>query len=129
MTSPPKRPRILLIEDEFLIAIAVQEMLEDLGCEVLGPVETLAEALDSCLMIEADAAVVNLVLQGETAYAVATILAARDIPFGFASGIDHERTDDSWKERPFLSKPYSTADLREFLRQVLPDHILPASKC
>jgi DNA-binding NarL/FixJ family response regulator len=128
MTSSPKRPRILLIEDEFLIAVSVQEMLEDLDCEVVGPIATLAEALDLCLTADADAAVVNLILQGKPAYAVATILAAREIPFGFASGVDHQLTDDSWKERPFLSKPYSASDLREFLKQVLPDHIMPESK-
>jgi hypothetical protein len=100
-------------------------MLEDLGCEVVGPVATLAEALELCSTTDAEAAVINIVLQGETAYAVATILAARNIPFGFATGVDHDHTDGRWKNWPFLSKPYSNQDLREFLSRVLPDHIPP----
>jgi DNA-binding response OmpR family regulator len=127
MVSPPKRPRVLLVEDEFLIAVSVQEMLEDLGCEVIGPIGTLADALDHCSSIDADAAVLNLVLQGETAFAVATILAARGIPFGFASGVDSDQTIDGWRSRPFLTKPYSSVQLRDFLLQVLPDHIPPAA--
>jgi hypothetical protein len=100
-------------------------MLEDLGCEVVGPVATLTEALQICSTIDADAAVINLILQGKAAYSVAAILAARNIPFGFASGVDQQHTDDGWKARPFLSKPYSEDGLKEFLREVLPDHISP----
>jgi CheY-like chemotaxis protein len=121
MAPPLRRPRVLLVEDEFLIAVAVQEMLEDLGCEVIGPVTTLAEALEVCSAAEADAAVLNLILQGKAAYAVAAVLKARDIPFGFASGTDHQHTDGGWKDRPFLSKPYSESGLRDFLSEVLPD--------
>jgi CheY-like chemotaxis protein len=120
-----QRPRVLLIEDEFLIAMSVQEMLEDLGCEVVGPVPTLTEALEACTATDADAAVLNLILQGEPAYAVAEILASRGIPFGFASGVDHQHTHDGWRNRPYLTKPYSNDGLREFLSQVLPDHIPP----
>jgi CheY-like chemotaxis protein len=125
LASPLRRPRVLLIEDEFLIAVAVQEMLEDLGCDVVGPVTTLAEALEICSGVDADAAVLNLILHGKAAYAVAAVLKARDIPFGFASGTDHQHTDGDWKDRPFLSKPYSESGLREFLFEVLPDHIPP----
>ena len=127
MTSPKRRPRVLLVEDELLIAVTVQEMLEDLGCEVIGPITTLSEALDHCASTDADAAVLNLILKGEEAYAVAAVLAARNIPFGFASGVDQEHAMRDWKDRPFLTKPYSPADLRDFLRQVLPDHISPPS--
>jgi CheY-like chemotaxis protein len=125
MASSPTRPRVLIIEDEFLIAIAVQEMLEDLGCEVISTVGTLAEGLEHCAATDADAAVLNLILHGESAYALASILAARKIPFGFASGANHGYDMEGWTDRPFLSKPYSDAGIRAFLLEVLPDHVPP----
>jgi hypothetical protein len=118
------KPRVILIEDEYLIAASVQEMLEHLGCDVIGPVGELPAAIDLCAKADAEAAIVNLILHGKDAYSVAAILAARNIPFGFASGVDR-RSNGEWADRPFLAKPYTMMDLRGFLLDVLPDHRQP----
>ena len=114
------RPKVLVIEDDFLIAVSVQEMLEALGCEVLGPIGTMAKALDACQSTDADAAILDLVLNQELAYPIADALVARGIPFGFASGFDRIQTNVLWQSRPFLRKPFTEADLRTFLLLILP---------
>ena len=120
-----KKPRVILIEDEPLIAVTAQEMLEHLGCLVVGPVASLRSAINQCATVDADAAIVDLLLQGQEAYAVAAILAARNLPFGFADDGHHKHTDPNWTDRPILPKPYTMAGLRAFLLQVLPDHQQP----
>ena len=84
----------------------------------------MREAISQCATVDADAAVISLILEGQEAYAVAAILAARNVPFGFASGTDAHKTP-GWTGRPFLSKPYTMGDLRAFLLEVLPDHKQP----
>ena len=120
-----KKPRIILIEDDLLIARTAQEMLEHLGCEVVGPIASLRSAINQCATVDADAAIVDLLLQGQEAYAVAAILAARYLPFGFADDGDHKHTDPDWTDRPILPKPYTMAGLRAFLLEVLPNHPQP----
>ena len=125
MPSRPRKPRVLVIEDEFLIAVTVKEMLEHLGCDVIGPIATWRGAISQCATVDADAAVLSLILEGQEVYPVAAILAARNVPFGFASGTDHAHTNPGWAGRPFLSKPHTMAGLRAFLFEVLPDHKQP----
>jgi CheY-like chemotaxis protein len=116
-----QRPRVLVVEDEFLIALELEEMLQELGCEVIGPIGTIKEALEICQSMDADAAIVDLVLHGEPADPIAKVLTARNIPFGFASGMDSD-LGNGWQELPFVKKPYLLEDLCDFLRQILPTH-------
>jgi hypothetical protein len=83
----------------------------------------LREAISQCAIVDADAVVLNLIREGQE---VVAILAARNVPFGFASGTDHAHTNPGWAGRPFLSKPHTMAGLRAFLLEVLaPDHKQP----
>ena len=77
--------RILVVEDEALIAMLVLDYLRDLGCICIGPYARLPEALHAAKTAPIDAAILNLVLQGKPAYEVADVLAKRGIPFVFAS--------------------------------------------
>ena len=105
---PVWKPRVLVVEDEFLIADMLQMMLEELGCEVVGPVATVTEAIAATQILEIDAAIVDLVLKGERADAVAEALKVRGVPFGFATGMPADGAKGSWKNHPFLiPKPYS----------------------
>jgi len=111
--------RVLVVEDEFLIAQMVKDMLADLGCACVGPIVTLEEGIAAATSVECDAAIINLVLQGRMAYAVVEELAMRNIPFCFASGVPQSRVDEKWRERPFIRKPYVLREVREFLTEVL----------
>jgi CheY-like chemotaxis protein len=114
------KPRVLLVEDEVLISIHVGQLLEEIGCEMIGPLADIPAAIQAAETGVIDAAILNLVIGGINAYAVADVLAARNIPFAFASGVPETDIDEAWKDRPFLSKPYLADDLRRMLSQLVP---------
>jgi DNA-binding NarL/FixJ family response regulator len=80
--------RVLLAEDELLVAMELEAMLRDLGCEVIGPAATVDEALHLA-RAEAgplDAAVLDINLAGQASFPVADLLAGRNVPVVFATG-------------------------------------------
>ena len=117
MTRTLQGRRILVVEDEFIVALAAQDMLADLGATVVGPAVTVAEGL--ALAREAlDAAVLDINMHGVRSYAVAEALRARGVPVVFATGyaaVD----DDMVAGAPVVPKPYTPADLSAALLRVL----------
>jgi CheY-like chemotaxis protein len=119
--------RVLVVEDEALIAMAVEARLRDAGAEVVGPAFTAAEALR---LVEAaaaadggiSAAVLDLKLAGgETAIPVADALAARGVPFLFATGYGAGRCDTGrHTAAPVLHKPYDPERLVAALEDLAP---------
>lgn len=119
LPAAPK-PRVLVIEDETLVAIFVEQLLADLGCEVVGPLADMPTAVHAAETASIDAAILNLVIGGVHAYPVAEILISRNIPFGFASGVPHDGVAEAWRHHPFLSKPYLADELGRLLAQLIP---------
>lgn len=119
MANPPKppqtNPRILLIEDEYLIAAMVTDMLADLGCVCIGPIAKMDEGVQAAKSVACEAAIINLVIEGRHAYEIVEALAARDIPFCIASGLPQKEVAEKWRDRPFMMKPYVIDDVRSFL--------------
>ncbi|HET6805542.1 MAG TPA: response regulator [Frateuria sp.] len=98
--------RILVVEDEFLLAYALVDMLEDRGAEVLGPTMSVDQALG---LIEGttrlDGALLDINLHGEISFAVADALAERGIPFTFATGYDESVIPARFADVPCHQKP------------------------
>jgi len=115
----PERPRILVVEDEVLIGVLLQQMLDELGCECLGPIIHLNTAVEHAGSDAFDAAILDLIIHGEHAYPVADILVERGIPFGFASGVPRGGLDRKWASYPFLAKPFLIDDVRTFVTRIL----------
>ena len=113
-------PRVLLIEDEYLIAVMVADMVADLACECIGPILTMEEGIKAAKSVVCDAAIINLIIQGRYAYEITEILADRSIPFCFASGVPQAEIDEKWRSRPFIAKPYTLENVSDFLLAVLP---------
>jgi hypothetical protein len=111
--------QVLVVEDETLIAIYVQGLLRDLGVVCIGPIGTLSEAIRQAETALADAAIINLIIEGQPAFAVAEILARRGIPFGFASGAHRSVMPPEWLSRPHVNKPYSVSDIQGLLAKLL----------
>lgn len=78
-------PRILVVEDDFLVATLLVEILESVGWQVVGPVAHLATALDAAAIEGFDVAVLDVDLGGQTVYPVAEVLDARRVPFVFVT--------------------------------------------
>jgi DNA-binding response OmpR family regulator len=111
--------RILVIEDEPLIAMLLEDTLEAAGYECVGVCTTAESALALIEKMEIDAALMNLVLKGKPAYEVCAALAVREIPFAFASGVSRESIEPLWRERLFISKPFSQAEVYNTLDVLL----------
>jgi CheY-like chemotaxis protein len=87
-TSPISAKRVLVVEDEYLVAMDMSAFLEAAGAHVIGPASNVNAALEVLEHTELDAAILDVNLRGEMAYPVADALAARGIPFVFTTGYD-----------------------------------------
>ena len=79
--------RILVVEDQFLVALATIDLLESLGCEVLGPATSVSDALRLVKSETLDAAVLDINLAGEVVWPVAAELQTAGVPFLFLSAL------------------------------------------
>ena len=103
--------RILLVEDEMLVAMNMEDMLLDLGHELAGVASRLAPALELAREAAFDAAILDVNLAGERSFPVAALLAGRGIPFLFATGYGIGGVDPEWRDRPVLQKPFRQNEL------------------
>jgi CheY-like chemotaxis protein len=109
--------RILVVEDEFIVALAIEDMLADLWATVVGPATTIAQGL-ALARETLDAAVLDINMHGERSYAVAESLRARGVPVVFATG--YAEVDRAMLAgAPVLPKPYTPDDLAAALSRVL----------
>jgi CheY-like chemotaxis protein len=112
--------RLLVVEDEYLIAAALALALEGDGAEVVGPAGSVRDAL---ALVEAegdrlDGAVLDINLRDERVYPVADALAARGVPFVFLTGYDARVIPDAYAGVPHCEKPVSSALLWRMLSKV-----------
>lgn len=115
MPSETLTRRILVVEDEALVAMLVEDALQDAGFDVIGPVRSVAQALASLETDKPDAAVLDLNLAGENSVAVADALVARGIPFVVATGYGAAGLPATHRNAMVLPKPYDPADLTAML--------------
>ena len=111
--------RVMLLEDEAIIAFSVEDMLIELGCSIVGPAMNLDEAMALATNAEIDAAVLDININSDRSYGVARELQRRDVPFVFASGYDESGV--SWDGIPveILPKPYRKDQLEQALTQLI----------
>jgi PAS domain S-box-containing protein len=103
--KPDGRARILVVEDEMLVAFELVASLTDAGYVVLGPARSVAEA-NACLDAEGcDCAVLDVNLGGETVEPFANRLVEAGVPFVTVSGYSREQQPETFRRAPFLSKP------------------------
>ena len=105
--------RVLLVEDESLVAMMMGEVLTELGFSVIGPCATAAEATATIGSTDVSAAILDVNLDGELVYPVADLLAARDIPFAFITGYGEESLSPRYADVPVLQKPIDRKALQD----------------
>lgn len=111
--------RILVVEDEMMVAMLLEDMLGDLGCQVVGPVGQIEEALSLAGEAVIDAAVLDVNLNGSETYPVAEVLQKRGIPFIFATGYGAGGLNERFSGAPALQKPFQERDLASLLAEAL----------
>ncbi len=109
--------RVFVVEDEFMVLVMIEEMLSDLGCEVVGSASRLAEALTLIPQLAIDAAVLDINLGSVEVYPIAEILAARNVPIVFSTGYGQSGVNEAWRSRPILQKPFHPQQLAAALEQ------------
>ena len=112
--------RILLVEDETLVALLLEDMLADLGYTVLGPMARVKNALDIVRRDKFDLAILDVNLNGEETYPIADELTARGIPFFFSTGYFQTTLHPPYQNHPTLQKPFQQRDLEKILKEVAP---------
>ena len=117
MTEALQGVKVLVVEDEYLVATLMEDMLASAGCIVAGPIPRLAQALDAASKEACDVAVLDVNLAGERVYPVADILAQRNVPFVFVTG--YGVLPGEYANRPRLCKPFKMADLLNTLSDIV----------
>jgi DNA-binding response OmpR family regulator len=108
--------RVFVVEDEMLIAMTIEDVLQALGCEIVGPVATVEKALKLTRDETFDAAILDVTLRGGKVYPVAEVLLARGIPFVLASGYGDWALPETLRDQPRLTKPFTSTHLEERIR-------------
>ena len=114
--------RILLVEDEAMVAMLIEGMLDALGCQSVEWVADVPAALDAIDNNEFDCALLDINLSGTVVYPVADALASRSLPFVFVTG--YGRTAEAkarFPDTPVLKKPFDASHLRCVLKQEIAD--------
>lgn len=112
--------RVLIVEDESLVATMVEDYLLDVGYEVIGPAGTVDAALDLVEHVDFDVAVLDINLAGTRSYPVAEALEARGIPYLFLTGYDRFSIPEPFRQRYGLQKPFRMRDLEGALANLRP---------
>ena len=111
--------RVLVVEDEALIAMLVEDMLHDGGGEMVGSAATLADAVDLARTAQADVALLDLDLRGTLAYPAADVLRGRGVPLVFTSGYGSGALIQRFQDCPMLDKPFDQHNLEQAIDMAL----------
>jgi PAS domain S-box-containing protein len=104
--------RVMVVEDETLIALVISEYLTEMGLSIVGPFNTVVEAMSALKNSDVDAAVLDINLGKELAYPLADALQAAKVPFIFVTGYGEAGLEDRFKNIPVLQKPIDRQTLR-----------------
>ena len=105
--------RLLIVEDEFLIALELEAILAGAGFEIVGPAETRAVALQLIRDHTLDAAFLDYNLNGESSDDIAEALLSKCVPFAFVTGYERETVPPAFMNAPVVGKPLVAATLLE----------------
>jgi len=112
--------RILVIEDSPVVAQFTVDLLEELGCEVVGPAPNMAAARELIDAESFDAALMDIHIRDERIFPLCELLDAKGVPFALTSGRADWSIPDKWEDRPRLQKPYTLEDVEQVLKGLLP---------
>ena len=110
--------RVLIVEDESLVAMLLETILEDMGCVPVGPAATVDEGLRMASE-PVDAALLDVNVAGRQVFPIAQALKDRGVPFVFSTGYGEGGLPDEWRGLPTLQKPFTEAAVRDALMKAM----------
>jgi len=122
MARSLKGRRVLVVEDEVLLAWELERRLYAAGCAAVRCVAVAADALHELKFWRPDAAVLDIMMRdGRTSMPVADALDELGVPFIFVSGHGRQELPDRHRERPFMAKPCPAIVVADALGKLVPD--------
>jgi CheY-like chemotaxis protein len=112
-----KGQRILVVEDNFIMALDLSQMVEELGGAVVGPAGRLDEGMALAQSNDIDGAILDVNLDGANTFPLADGLLASDVPVIFATGYDMTMIPDRFTQTPKLSKPFDLRSVEKAVRK------------
>jgi DNA-binding response OmpR family regulator len=112
--------RVLLVEDEVMVAMYIEDILGDLGCQVVCAATNLDQALALARARVVDFAVLDINLGGNMSFPVADVLRERKIPFLFVSGYSSAGLLDGYRNEVRLRKPFRVHELANAIERLRP---------
>lgn len=117
--------RVLIIEDEAMVAMLLEDILNEFGCKVAGIVSELDEALVKCAEGRFDVTILDVNLNGSRTFPVAEKLAELRLPFVFSTGYGLAGVPPAFRGIPVLSKPFQEHDLKDAILRALRSKATP----
>lgn len=115
---PLSKKRLLIVEDEYLVAMDLAEAVEQLGAEVTEIAGSLQQAM-AAAVDDIDGALIDVQLGKEKSFPVVEKLSAAGIPFILMTGYDVSILPEDMRDHPRIAKPFSEPELRKVTREVL----------
>jgi CheY-like chemotaxis protein len=113
-----ERLRVLVVEDEMAVALMIEDMLTDLGHEVVGIAMRLHQGMGLAATAPLDIAILDVNLNGRMSFPIADLLAERGVPFVFATGYGAAGVEDRYRDRALVvTKPFRLQDLQSAIER------------
>ncbi|MFC5388350.1 MULTISPECIES: response regulator [Brevundimonas] len=120
MTNALQGRRVLVIEDESLVAMLLETILDDMGCTVVGPESNIDDGLIAATTeASLDAALLDVNVAGREVFPVAEALRARGVPFVFSTGYGEAGLPEHWRGNPTIQKPFTEGAIRDALMKAM----------
>ena len=120
MTNALQGRRVLVIEDESLVAMLLETILDDMGCAVVGPESNIDDGLRAATTEGGlDAALLDVNVAGREVFPVAEALKARGVPFVFSTGYGEAGLPEHWRGHPTIQKPFTEGAIRDALMKAM----------
>jgi len=111
--------QVLVIEDESVVAMLMEDILVDIGCEVIGTASRFDEAIEKLKSLAFDIVILDVNLNGRPTFSIADSLAEQGVAFVIATGYGATSLPEPLQSVPFLQKPFRQRDLERALRAAL----------
>jgi CheY-like chemotaxis protein len=119
MSAPLTGRRVLVVEDESLVAMLLETILEDMGCTPVGPAANVDDGLKMANDEQLDAALLDVNVAGKQVFPIAEALKARGVPFVFSTGYGEGGLPDEWRGQATIQKPFTEAAVRDALMKAM----------
>jgi CheY-like chemotaxis protein len=113
--------RVLVVEDEFLVALELSGIVERAGYSVVGPAESVDATRKVLSQQKVDLALLDINLRGELVFPIAEYLEANGLPYIFVTGNSPSSLPAEYRHRPLVQKPYNS----ELLLALIEEHLAP----